>query len=196
MLPGFVFCLVAWLSLTAAVQAQPTLQEGGLLFQSLCVQCHGTQAGGHEQLKVPAIAGLPDWYVMGQFQHFDQGRRGSVADGPQAMVMAATLKAIPEAQRRSIAAYVECAATPGARACPSPRLASGHKRGPPAFSGALHGMPPLQRDRRAGVWQPAAAGFPGLVSALATAEIPDRRARGLLAEGCQRSQDGARLPLR
>lgn len=107
MFPGFVFCLAAGLCLAAAVQAEPTLQEGRLLFQSLCVQCHGTQAGGHEQLKVPAIAGLPDWYVLGQFQHFDQGRRGTVADGPQAMVMAATLKAISEAQRRAIAAYVE-----------------------------------------------------------------------------------------
>lgn len=89
------------------MQAQPALQEGRLLFQSLCVQCHGLQASGHEQLKIPAIAGLPDWYILGQFQHFDHGRRGTAADGPQAVVMAATLKVIPEAQRRVVAAYVE-----------------------------------------------------------------------------------------
>ena len=88
-------------------QAQPAADEGKLLFQSLCVQCHSPQANGNEQLKVPAIAGLPDWYILGQFQHFDQGRRGKAADGPQAMAMAATLKAIPEAQRRAIAGYVE-----------------------------------------------------------------------------------------
>lgn len=86
---------------------QLTHDQGSLLFQSLCAQCHSPQAYGNEQLKVPAIAGLPDWYILGQFQHFDQGRRGKVADGPQALVMAATLRAIPETQRRAIAAYVE-----------------------------------------------------------------------------------------
>lgn len=106
--PGFVFCLAVIVLMTSPLtQAQSSLAEGRLLFQSLCVQCHSPQANGNEQLKVPAIAGLPDWYILGQFQHFDQGRRGKASDGPQAMVMAATLKAIPEVQRKAVAAYVE-----------------------------------------------------------------------------------------
>ena len=104
-------------------QAQPAADEGKLLFQSLCVQCHSPQANGNEQLKVPAIAGLPDWYILGQFQHFDQGRRGTATDGPQAVVMAATLKAIPEAQRKALAAYVESLPRQALSPAPEPVLA-------------------------------------------------------------------------
>jgi len=107
-LRGIALTLLLALPLPATLGAEePTKQQGQQLFQALCVQCHGAKGEGNEILKVPSIANKPDWYVLGQFQHFAEGRRGIAADGPQAMVMAATIKVLSPAQRTALAAYVE-----------------------------------------------------------------------------------------
>ena len=37
------------------------------LFQ-LCSACHGPQGHGNRELMAPAIAGLPEWYVVNQLK--------------------------------------------------------------------------------------------------------------------------------
>ena len=103
--PALTF-LVA-LALPGTLGAEEPAKQGQQLFQSLCVQCHGAKGEGNEILKIPSIASRPDWYVLGQFQHFAEGRRGKAVDGPQAMVMAATIKVLSPAQRAALAACVE-----------------------------------------------------------------------------------------
>ena len=95
------------LPLHATLRADGPAKQGQQLFQDLCVHCHGAKGEGNEALKVPSIASRPDWYVLGQFQHFAEGRRGKAVDGPQAMVMAATIKVLSPAQRAALAACVE-----------------------------------------------------------------------------------------
>ncbi len=46
------------------------------LFQ-LCSACHGPEGHGNRELLAPAIAGLPEWYVVNQLRKFKNGGRGA-----------------------------------------------------------------------------------------------------------------------
>lgn len=43
---------------------------------SSCVQCHGQNGEGNQEIGAPAIAGLTRWYVKRQLRHFKRGYRG------------------------------------------------------------------------------------------------------------------------
>ena len=43
----------------------------------LCSACHGPQGHGNRELMAPAIAGLPEWYVVNQLRKFKNGGRGA-----------------------------------------------------------------------------------------------------------------------
>ena len=53
--------------------------RGAELFE-LCAQCHGPAGGGNQGALAPAIAGLPDWYVLTQLKDFKTGLRGLQPD--------------------------------------------------------------------------------------------------------------------
>ena len=50
--------------------------RGAALF-GLCTQCHGSIGQGNELALAPAIAGLSEWYVLGQLQNFRSATRGT-----------------------------------------------------------------------------------------------------------------------
>jgi cytochrome c553 len=63
--------------LTAAATG-PVAAEGGDVARgeqlfALCSQCHGVNGGGNHDALAPAIAGLPEWYVLKQLQMFRAG---------------------------------------------------------------------------------------------------------------------------
>jgi cytochrome c553 len=67
--------------LVAAVVAGPVAAEGGDVARgeqlfALCSQCHGEDGSGNRDALAPAIAGLPEWYVVKQLQMFRSGSRG------------------------------------------------------------------------------------------------------------------------
>lgn len=78
-----------------------------MLFQTVCAQCHGTSGEGKVEIKAPAIAGMPAWYVNTQFANLREGRRGHDAADPQSFMMAAIAKALEPEQIRAVVAYVE-----------------------------------------------------------------------------------------
>jgi cytochrome c553 len=41
-----------------------------------CVQCHGENGEGNQEIGAPSIAGLPRWYVKRQLRGFQNGYRG------------------------------------------------------------------------------------------------------------------------
>jgi cytochrome c553 len=41
-----------------------------------CVQCHGENGEGNQQLGSPAIAGLERWYIKAQLRKFKKSQRG------------------------------------------------------------------------------------------------------------------------
>ena len=54
-----------------------------------CSTCHGEQGQGmqFDTLSIPAIAGLPDWYIEGQLTKFQDGRRGAHAKDTKGLTM-------------------------------------------------------------------------------------------------------------
>lgn len=55
--------------------AVPAANHGKQLFE-LCSSCHGKQGQGNQKLAAPAIAGLPEWYLVAQLEKFRKGDRG------------------------------------------------------------------------------------------------------------------------
>jgi cytochrome c oxidase subunit 2 len=71
----------AWLG------AQPTFAEtqgrpvgdatAGATNYAVCTACHGARGEGNQQLNAPRIAGLEDWYLRRQLEHYQRGIRGT-----------------------------------------------------------------------------------------------------------------------
>ncbi|MCB0366665.1 MAG: c-type cytochrome [Bdellovibrionaceae bacterium] len=70
LLVALVGCLVFQHKATAAND------RGQSLFK-LCRSCHGTTGEGRQNLQAPAIAGLPEWYLVNTLNKFRDGGRGS-----------------------------------------------------------------------------------------------------------------------
>jgi len=59
-----------------------------------CTPCHGANGGGSQELRAPAIAGLPDWYITAELTKFQSDIRGAHPDdmeGHRMRPMARTL---------------------------------------------------------------------------------------------------------
>lgn len=107
---SFPSCFVVLLLVVqevAHVGAEEVKAAGAVLFQNVCATCHGPTGQGSEALKAPPIAGLPAWYGLRQVNNFREGGRGTSAKEPQAMIMAAMVKALAPAQLEQVTAFVE-----------------------------------------------------------------------------------------
>jgi cytochrome c553 len=82
--------------------------EGAVLFQNVCAQCHGAKGEGKEDIRAPSIANLPQWYVTTQVTNFHDGKRGSDRKvDPQGALMASIAKALRPEQIKAVALHVE-----------------------------------------------------------------------------------------
>jgi len=91
--------------------------RGEELFQ-LCSQCHGETGAGNALYLAPSIAGLPEWYLLGQLKNFKTGVRGMNPEdtaGLRMYPMSQTLKTDEDIQ--TMAAYV--ASLPPQHAAPT-----------------------------------------------------------------------------
>ena len=82
------------------------MARGRDLFKT-CVPCHGENGHGNLDLRAPAIAGLPEWYIVAELQKFKGGIRGSHPDdneGHRMSPMARTLH--NEGDLETVAKYV------------------------------------------------------------------------------------------
>lgn len=81
--------------------------DRGAELYELCTQCHGAAGEGNQAALAPNIAGLPEWYVLAQLQHFKSGERGMHPEdvgGLRMYPMAQTLKTTEDMQ--AVAAFV------------------------------------------------------------------------------------------
>ena len=73
--------VVAYIKTLKGTAAVATLKgdavAGKATYARVCAACHGPAAKGMLALKAPALAGQPDWYMLGQLQKFRAGIRGS-----------------------------------------------------------------------------------------------------------------------
>ncbi|WP_246864647.1 c-type cytochrome [Spongiibacter thalassae] len=93
-----VDAVVAYISGLGKKAAEATLtgnaKRGADYYSNLCGACHGPAAEGNDILQAPALAGVDDWYLQRQYEHFQQGIRGASEDdkyGYQMAMMANTL---------------------------------------------------------------------------------------------------------
>ena len=54
--------------------------RGADLYTAYCGACHGTNAGGNDALGAPSLLGLDASYLVRQYRHFSEGRRGFHTD--------------------------------------------------------------------------------------------------------------------
>ncbi|MBB3232957.1 c-type cytochrome [Halomonas stenophila] len=79
---------------------------GERLYRS-CATCHGPQGQGRSAYRAPRLAGMSDWYLVRQLQHFRAGIRGRHprdAYGNQMVDMAQVL--VDDAAIRDVVAYI------------------------------------------------------------------------------------------
>jgi cytochrome c553 len=82
--------------------------EGAVLFQNVCAQCHGLKGEGKEGVRAPSIANLTNSYVITQVTNFHDGKRGSdMKVDPQGALMASIAKALKPEQVQAVALVVE-----------------------------------------------------------------------------------------
>ena len=82
------------------------LARGQDLYKT-CIPCHGTHGAGSLELRAPAIAGLPEWYIKTQLAKFKGDIRGAHPDddeGHRMRPMARTL--YQPGDLEAVAAYV------------------------------------------------------------------------------------------
>jgi cytochrome c553 len=102
--------LSAVAALVVAMLAAPALaqdvERGRALF-TLCTQCHMDDGRGNQLALAPAIAGLPEWYVLAQLQKFRVGHRGQHFDDIAGMRMRPMSMALAnDADVAAVSAYV------------------------------------------------------------------------------------------
>jgi cytochrome c oxidase subunit 2 len=61
--------------------------RGEHVFTNYCSPCHGADAGGNQAYGAPAIAGLPDWYLLEQLHKYRTGLRGAHRDDTEGLRM-------------------------------------------------------------------------------------------------------------
>ena len=86
--------LLALVSAFVAGCGTPTPAEHGAQLFKTCAPCHGNDGQGDLNLRTPAIAGLPDWYLTAEltkFQHDIRGAHPDDMEGHRMRPMARTL---------------------------------------------------------------------------------------------------------
>lgn len=95
------------LSVPVAGCGKMTVAERGRQLYDTCAPCHGAAGTGSLELRAPAIAGLPKWYVVAQLTKFKHDIRGAHPDdneGARMRPMARSL--IKDGDVEDVAGYV------------------------------------------------------------------------------------------
>jgi cytochrome c553 len=92
------------------------------MFEDYCAPCHGDAAAGDPDIGAPAIAGLPEWYLLEQLHKYRDGRRGAHKDDAEGLRMRPMSRTLAtDTDVELVAAYV--ASLPTSR--PAASIAAG-----------------------------------------------------------------------
>lgn len=92
---------VLLLAVVSGCHTGETREERSAELYAYCTQCHGDVGEGKPEFQVPAIAGLPQWYVEAQLDKFRIGARGDHpedVDGLRMRPMSRTLASQQEVE--------------------------------------------------------------------------------------------------
>ncbi len=81
--------------------------QRGAKFYRTCAGCHGPDGQGRHAMNAPRLAGINDWYLSRQLNHFKQGVRGRHEDDLYGTQMAEMAKMLTDEQTvRDVIAYI------------------------------------------------------------------------------------------
>ena len=80
---------------------------GFTTFRDNCSACHLDSGHGNASLKVPAIAGLPRWYVSDQLRKFRYGKRGDHKNDQTGKLMKASTVNLDDRKIAFLGRYVQ-----------------------------------------------------------------------------------------
>jgi cytochrome c553 len=98
--------LLVILGLGTGARSSDTPSAGQVIFQNVCLQCHGAKGEGNPQIKSPSIASLPEWYVKAQIENFRADRRGFHPQDTEGQLMRAITKILQPPQVAAVAEFV------------------------------------------------------------------------------------------
>ncbi|TFH86789.1 c-type cytochrome [Billgrantia azerbaijanica] len=102
--------LAAYIETLPVEPTPPTIvgdAERGKRLYRTCASCHGARGQGRHAFNAPRLAGMNDWYLVRQLQHFREGIRGRHPEdlyGNQMVDMAQIL--VDDAALRDVTAYI------------------------------------------------------------------------------------------
>ncbi|WP_269619590.1 c-type cytochrome [Zhongshania sp. BJYM1] len=107
-----VNAVVSYIASFSAEPAAKTLdgniKRGADYYSNLCGACHGPAAEGNDKLQAPALAGVDDWYLLKQFDHFRDGIRGADEADRYGYQMGMMGKTLPDAETaKDVIAYIQ-----------------------------------------------------------------------------------------
>ncbi len=76
------------------------------MYRHDCASCHGDKGEGNDELLVPAIAGLPDYYVMQQMEKFRALLRGGDPESMKSQSMHQDAKELDDATLKALARVI------------------------------------------------------------------------------------------
>ncbi|CAA0115591.1 c-type cytochrome [Zhongshania aliphaticivorans] len=92
----------------AAKTLEGNVKRGADYYSNLCGACHGPAAEGNEKLQAPALAGVEDWYLLKQFNHFRDGLRGADESDRYGYQMGMMGKTLPDDEiAKDVIAYIQ-----------------------------------------------------------------------------------------
>ena len=88
----------------ATIQADQ--ESGQRLYNTHCSSCHGAEGKGNRELNAPSLRGIDDWYLVRQYDNFQQGIRGSHADDLYGQQMQQAAQVLSEQEMKDVAAWL------------------------------------------------------------------------------------------
>lgn len=86
---------------------QVDLENGMLLWQERCMECHRYNASGELAFGSPPLTGRQDWYLAAQIQKFKNGQRGTIKGDVNGAKMVLSSQFIEDEQSlKDVVAYI------------------------------------------------------------------------------------------
>lgn len=81
--------------------------KGKRAFDEVCRACHQLNGHGIPEMKAPAIAGLPRWYVSHQLRQFSSGQRGGSAADKTGQLMTKMVQGLDDVTIALLGRYIQ-----------------------------------------------------------------------------------------
>ncbi len=102
----YLALISSWALIVSTALAEGDPAKGQEIYRT-CEVCHGKNGEGLQATNSPKLAGLHDYYLIGQLQKFRSGLRGSNPEDIFGVQMASVAKSLPNEQAiEDVAAYI------------------------------------------------------------------------------------------